>query len=583
MSIIAGIYVRDEKREIPERIRGDLKKLISRRADEELFVFESDRVFFVKAETGAFGDAGIFCADAENSISILAGEPLLADADAGSRALDLRRIHESLARKNTEILAAAQGVYCLANYRSDDQSLILIADRLGVRPLYYWIGENYVVFSTALRVLENLSEIPKKMNVRAVTEIAALGYALGDRTPYEDIFLLKPGELLEVRSEQVSQTNYWRWDAIKTSVENEENLLRELYQRFKDAVSRRLQNDTTSVAYLSGGLDSRCIVGCLADAGARVHTFNFARPNTQDQILGRRFAEMVDTIHTEVPKDAGDHVPDYSQKMAEAWEESENREAFPAEHPALVWSGEGGSVALGHVHLSRKIVELMRVGQKDEAITEFLSREHIYLSPKLLHPRVLDKISAFLRQGIREELDGFDCEDAARGFYLFLLLNDQRRKLAKHFENIDLHRLEFQLPFFDGAFLETIISIPIERCLEHKFYVKWLGCFPKAVSSVAWQAYPGHEPCPLPVPEGLSYQWDQAYQADEQKSLDRKLVAEAKELLKSEDFPVPILNKINIRLAVWLHRTGWRDYSYIIENAGVYHKYWRICKGDYSL
>ena len=66
MSIIAGIYVRDEKREIPERIRGELKKLISRRADEDLFVFESDRVFFVKAETGAFGDAGIFCADAEN-------------------------------------------------------------------------------------------------------------------------------------------------------------------------------------------------------------------------------------------------------------------------------------------------------------------------------------------------------------------------------------------------------------------------------------------------------------------------------------------------------------------------------------
>jgi len=582
MSIIAGIYVRDKKREIPQNVCGELKKLISRRADENIFVFGDSRAFFVKADVGAFGEAGHY-ADAENSISLLAGAPLLSNAENGDRERDLRQIHESLANKNTEILTGAQGVFCLANYRSENQSLILVADRLGVRPLYYWISENYVIFSTALRVLENLSEIPKRMCVRAVTEIAALGYALSDRTPYEDIFLLKPGEILEVQNERISQKKYWRWDEIKISGENEENLVDKLFKRFTDAVTRRRQNDTASVAYLSGGLDSRCIVGCLADPGARVHTFNFARPNTQDQILGRKFAELVKTIHTEVPKESGDHVPDYSLKMAEAWQASKNRRSFPAERPALVWSGEGGSVALGHVHLSRKIVELMRAGQKDAAITEFLQREQIYLSPKLLHPQVLNKISAFVRHGIREELDGFDCEDAARGFYLFLLLNDQRRKLAKHFENIDLHRLEFQLPFFDGAFLETIISIPIELCLGHKFYVKWLGCFPKAVTSVAWQAYPGHEPCPLPVPEGLSYQWDKRYQADEQKSLDRKLVAEAKELLKSEDFPTEILNKINIRLAVWLHRTGWRDYSYIIENASVYHKYWRICKGDYSL
>lgn len=579
MSIFAGIYVRDKKRELPQNICGELKKTISRRADEEIFVFEDSRVFFVKAETGAFGEAGHYTD--KNSISLLAGEPLPATAETANRERDLRQIHESLADKNPEILAKTQGVFCLVNYRND--TLVLVSDKLGIRPLYYWISKDYVIFSTALRILENLSEIPKRMNVRAVTEIAALGYALGDRTPYEDIFWLKPAMVLEIKNERISQKKYRRWDVIETSAESEENLVEKLFKNFEDAVSARLRNDTTSVAYLSGGLDSRCIVGCLTKTGARIHTFNFARPNTQDQILGREFAALVETIHTEIPKEAGDHVPDYSVKMAEAWTESENRRKFPPERPALVWSGEGGSVALGHVHLNRKIVELMRAGKKDEAIEEFLQREHIYLSPKLLQAQVTDKISAFLRQGIREELDVFKCEDAAREFYLFLLLNDQRRKLAKHFENIDLHRLEFQLPFFDAAFLETIVSIPIELCLQHKFYVKWLARFPKAVTSVAWQAYPGHEPCPLPVPEGLSYQWDKAYQTGEQKSLNKKLTAQAKELLKSEDFPAPILDKTNIRLAFWLHRTGWRDYSYIIENAGVYHKYWRICKGEYSL
>ena len=36
--------------------------------------------------------------------------------------------------------------------------------------------------------------------------------------------------------------------------------------------------------------------------------------------------------------------------------------------------------------------------------------------------------------------------------HLFLMFNDQRRHLADFYENIDLGRLEFQLPFFDGDF-----------------------------------------------------------------------------------------------------------------------------------
>lgn len=580
MSIFAGIYCRHENKIIPNQICDELNKLVSRNADADRIVFKNDRNYLVKVGFGVFGEVGHFT-DSNGGISLLAGEPLLGNSDEPNRNDDLVKIHQGLEHASFESLTNAQGVFCLVNSQKD--RLTLVTDKLGLRPIYYWFNEDFVVFATALRILENLSIIPKKMSIRAVTEVAALGYPLGNRTPYEDIFVLKSSECIQFENQKSASSKYWNWDKFKTSKKSEEQLLNELYQQFSQAVKRRLKKDKTTIAYLSGGLDSRCIVGALVGLNAQIHTFNFARPNTQDQILGREFAKIAKVIHTEIPKEPGDIVPDYSTKMADAWEKSTHRKEFPAEHPNLIWSGEGGSVALGHVHLSPKMVELMRAGKIDETITEFTQREHIYLSPKLLQNNVFSEVSTMLKNSILTEIAELNHEDAARNFYLFLLQNDQRRKLYGHFENIDLHKLEFHLPFFDSSVLETIISIPLEMCLRHQFYVKWLYLFPQIVTSVSWQAYPGHEQCPLPIPDGLSYQWDDKYQNNEQKSKNRYLVRQGKEMLSSKDFPTDILSRKNIRLAVWVHQTGWRDYSYIIENANTFYRYWKICKGNYSL
>lgn len=577
MSIISGIYYFNKTHSVSNLFSEELKTLISRDPDDEVLAFHGKNFFLAQVEIEAFDEIGQYN-NYDKEFSLLAGEPLLIGGQ--NRFTDLVEIHKALGNGDLGVLTKAQGVFSIADYQND--AFTLLTDKLGIRPIYYHTDEERIVFASCLRILESFSGIPKKMSLKAITEIAGLGYSLGNKTPYENICLLKPGELIQVKNEKISIVKYWNWDEIEISDEPEEVLLEKVYQEFESAIIRRLRNDTAAISYLSGGLDSRCIVTSISHLKARVHTFNFARPNTQDQVLGRNFAEKIKSIHTEIPKEVGDHIPDYSAKMAKAWDEVKNLGDAAVEHPSIIWSGEGGSVALGHVHLSRKIVEFMREGKIDAAIEEYLQREHIYLSPRMFNREVYKQLSEVIKESIKEELTNINSKDPARRFYLFLLLNDQHRKLAKHFENMDLHRLEFQLPFFDSSLLKLIISIPVNLCLEHQFYVKWLYLFPQIATSSPWQAYPGHVPCPLPTPEGLSYQWDNDYQLSEQKSLKRKLIKEGNELLNSEDFPKSILNRNNILLALWLHRTGWRDYSYIIENAQLYHKYWRACQGNYT-
>lgn len=580
MSIIAGIYSRQPEVAIPEGIRESVMRLMSRTPADRVQTFGGEHAFFSQVDIGVFGKTAEF-EGKDGSISLVAGEPLLG-ADSRKRFSDLERIDASLRAENTSILREANGAFCGVNFDPDSNRLTLFTDKLGIRPMYYWIGEDFVIFSSALRVLEGLSEVPKRMNVRAVTEIAGLGYPLGDRTPYIDIQVLKAGEILKVDGREISRQFYWKWDGIEMSAANEEDLLDELYARFNDAVSRRLDGDTSTLAYLSGGLDSRCVVAALCAQGAHVHTFNFARPNTQDQILGRRFSQQIKVTHSENPKVAGDRRPNYSSLMVKAWASSTSRKNQP-ERPSLAWSGEGGSVTLGHVHLNRKIVSLMRGGDINGAIEEFIQRESAQLPQRLLRPEVFEELADIIPRGISEELAGLSASDPARSFYLFLMLNDQRRKLAGHFEDLDLHRLELQLPFFDGAFVEMILSIPVDLCLEHALYVKWLSHFPAEVTAVAWQGYPGHMPCLLPIPDGLSYQWASGYQATEQQALKRTLKRMANGVIGAKNFAAPILNKNNIRLAAIVHGTGFRDYGYMIEMAGIYQEFWMKCNGNFII
>ena len=576
MTLFAGIISRND-RAVPLSTREALRKSISRRENDHLSFCETEHSYFVKLDIGAFDAPGML-RDSNGNLSLLAGEPLLSissDAARETRDEDLKLIHRELTQDVWDILRTAEGTFCVAFYQPRSGTLNLIADKLGVRPLYYWMDDDYVVFASALRILENLPLVPKTLDVRAVTEIVALGAPLNARSPYVNVSVLKPAEILRVSGTDVSRHCYWRWDEIEPSVDPERQRLQAVYRSFQSAVRRRLRRATEAVGYLSGGLDSRCVIAALVDQGAHVHTFNFARPGTQDQTFGDRFAESIGSIHRSLPKKAGDQIPDYATLLSRAWNAIANS---GIEKPTVAWSGEGGSVALGYVHMNQAIVDLMRAGNIDDAIDEFFRQEYVSVPRKLFKPKTLKAIDGIIKQGVKEELNDLHATDPARNFYLFLMLNDQRRKLSSHFENIDLHRVEFQLPFFDAAFLASVMTVPVDSCLYHKFYTKWLALFPPAVTSTPWQTYPDHEPCPLPVPTGLAYQWDDEYQTAQRAAQKQTVLRQAEQFLTATDFPRDLMSKPKLRLATWIHAKGWRDYEHVITAAHTYYSYWAVGK-----
>lgn len=569
MSILAGV-ISWNRTPIPAELVSALRSSLSRNPAHRPIEHRAPGVYLCKIDLGAYGSPA-FRLGPSGCVSMLAGHPLLAGV-TGSRNAHLDVLHEALDRDDWTVLERARGTYCAAHYSASDRILSLIGDKLGVRPIYYWVGRDFAFFASSLRILEALTPVPKVMDLRGVGELVAFGHTLGRRTPYADVRVLHSGEVVRIGAHSVNVRRYWAWDEIVAAHERTPQSPRQIYDLFSRAVSDRLEGDRATLAFLSGGLDSRCIVSALRGFGVRVHSFNFFRsPDSPDAIFASQIATALGCEHEAVLR--AQQGLDFIQMMTRTLAARTGGNAA-IERPKLAWSGDGGSVGPGLVYVDEDIVRVMRDSKERDAIQTLLGR-HGSRPDGGLYTRKTGRVLRDLPvEGALAEFAALRAVEPGRRFHLFLMVNNQRRHLAEHFENIDLSELELHLPFFDADFLGAVFTVPFDESLRHTLYHRWLDQFPPVTLSVPWQAYPGHVPCPLPIPPGLVGQWDPQAISWYLRALKREHLDSMWQVLISRDFPHPFLRRSRLLGYLVAYGLGVADCSWVAGIAETFHRYW---------
>jgi asparagine synthetase B (glutamine-hydrolysing) len=500
------------------------------------------------------------------------GDPVVKNGGTrrfSDRSGDVEYLRHALDDGAHNALADACGTFAGVHLHPDGQTLSLFVDKIGVRNLYVAVTPDAIVFATALRILEGMSVVPKRLDTASLIEQVALHSPMGRSTPYLGISLLGPAEVLICKDSSMVPKTYWHWsDTAPLPIEQQ---LDECHRSFLSAIESRLTPEKSSLAFLSGGLDSRVIVGGLRESGATVDTVNFAPPGTQDQVFARQFAERIGSRHREVPFD---QVANSEQIMVVVSDFLSSNAPSTQFRPARsIWSGNGGSVGVGHVYMSETIVEHMRAGRLEDAVAAYMADQGQSVTRRPLKGPVFAKYADSPRKALVAELEGIQARDPARAFYQFLMHNDQRRSLSAVYEDIDVHGLEFVLPFFDSDFLSAIYRIPIEQCIGHEFYNRWLHCFTEPVWNTPWQSYPGHVPCPIKAPDDLGYQFDEGFSRDWDRLIRERRLGRAKAMLVSRRFPTQLISKSVIRIAAVLCQMGSERLSYAIDKGYEYFRY----------
>jgi asparagine synthase (glutamine-hydrolysing) len=253
--------------------------------------------------------------------------------------------------KGDAFVGDLNGMFAIALWDSTRQRLLLVRDRLGIKPLYYAEANGQILFGSELKSLV-AAGIDRTVSKEALYHYLTYGYVPAPLTIYENVFKLLPGHLAVAVGRDLSIKRYWDVRPQEREAYREEEWLEQLDELLLDAVRMRLISDVPLGALLSGGVDSSLIVAMMARCSSshvKTFTIGFDEASFDEARHARTVAERYGTDHHELV--VRPHVADHFEKIVLQFDEPfADSSAIPTyfvskmarENVTVALSGDGG-------------------------------------------------------------------------------------------------------------------------------------------------------------------------------------------------------------------------------------------------
>ncbi len=237
-------------------------------------------------------------------------------------ASDTEVILAAYIRWGNKCLEYFNGMFAFAVYDTEQQSLFVARDRLGVKPLYYYYGDEGFLFSSEVRAILHSGVKTFSLNTEAVAEYAMYQTVLAPNTIVKSIKMLMPGHYAEVTQHKASITRYYTPNNINTAAAQELNYkdtCKKVHELLAHSVQRRLVADVPFGAFLSGGIDSSAVVGLMSEvSNEKVKTFNisFDESEFSESKYAQLIAKKFNTHHHEIKLRPDDFLKQLPEALA---------------------------------------------------------------------------------------------------------------------------------------------------------------------------------------------------------------------------------------------------------------------------
>ncbi len=158
------------------------------------------------------------------------------------------------------------GMFGIAVWDRQERTLVVVRDRIGIKPLYYYQDEHVLVFASEIKAILAYPGIRPSIDVEGLGAYLRYGFTPPPYTLFKGIRKLAPAHMLTVNGRTVRDTEYWRLSYRDKFREDESVLSERLYELLDDSVRRQMVADVPIGAFLSGGFDSSGIVHLMSRA-----------------------------------------------------------------------------------------------------------------------------------------------------------------------------------------------------------------------------------------------------------------------------------------------------------------------------
>lgn len=370
------------------------------------------------------------------------------------------------------------GMFSFAIYDKNKKNLFIARDRLGIKPLYYYIDNNTFIFSSEIKSILKFPYFQKKLNKKIINSYFQYRYIIGNETYFANIYSLLPGNYLNYHTieKKMNIKKYWQIEAIS----NKQNLgetyyLLKVKKLLDESIASRMISDVPIGAYLSGGLDSSIVSAVMANNkkdGLHTFTIGFKEENFNEFKYSKLVSDMYGTNHHKIILS----TEKYLENMEKLIEYKDAPLSVPNEVPlylmskelkkyiTVVLSGEGADELFGGY--GKIFISYLHYKKSNGSFMNYFLNKYNYVSD--------ENINKFLSSDIKKQIIKYNyTQKIFKKYFTLIQKLDIEDKIPYIFQNIHLQGLlqrvdmttmassvEARVPFVDHKLIEFVNKMP---------------------------------------------------------------------------------------------------------------------------
>lgn len=270
---------------------------------------------------------------------------------------DTEVLLEAFALWGKQFVYKLNGMFAIAIFDTAKNILWLFRDRMGIKPVYYYLDNNKFVFASELKAINaiknNLGNFT--INKQAIVQYLRLGYIPVPNTIYNEVHKMPSASYMAVTTNGINIEKYWdiKKKITPNTIQNEKEAKEKLHNLIKSSVSYRLISDVPFGTFLSGGIDSSLITAVAQSISEKpINTFSIAFDEAKynEAEYATKVAQHLGTNHTELKVSYKDAINQFDEILNSYNEPYADSSAIPTmlvsklakKHVTMTLSGDGG-------------------------------------------------------------------------------------------------------------------------------------------------------------------------------------------------------------------------------------------------
>jgi len=342
------------------------------------------------------------------------------------------------------------GMFAIALHDSATKTLHLVRDHLGIKPLYYMLTDDFLIWGSEVKVLLASRLFRPELEVDMVNQFLTWEYVPGADTMMKGVQKLKPGEMLslDLSTGRSRLVEYWDIPENPGMKQSTAEWSDEVEHKIFESVQAQMVSDVPLGAFLSGGVDSSIVAAAMGHA--RTFSIGFDDPSYNELSYSKEVAEHLGLDHvTEVIQP---HVVDlFDSLMFHLDDPIGDFSIFPTflvsklarEHVTVALSGDGADELFGGYETYIANAMARRYGAIPAAVRKGLIEPVVNgLRPRAAKKGLINKAKRFI-EGAAQSPELGHCrwrkfldEDTRRALFTADALNEQQTPSDAHIVNL---------------------------------------------------------------------------------------------------------------------------------------------------